>query len=584
MTNSSGQFVIRGLTKGSLVLAATKGGYANATHGQRRPGGSTQPIAVSEGDRLSGIEIRMWKHATITGTVIDEAGEPVVGGRLQSYQRVFSGGRRRYSQTGSATTDDRGIYRISGLTPGDYIIAMPQRQGAVPAEVSDALLNGNSNDPKHRALMQETVVAGGMLIGTVGSPYVMKIGDQTISLPAGTVAPFAASNNGLMIYPTAFYPAGALPTQAALITVRSGEERSGIDLQVRPSRGLRVSGTVAGPDGPAPHVGMRLSAAAAEDVIDSLETAGTVSDGNGAFMFPAVPPGQYVLRVSRVPRPPPVLDDINRTTMVAAGGGTVITSSGPAGGPAPAPPITPDPTLCAQVPVIVGDRDVANVIVPLAPGPRVTGRLEFDGTAEKPSLTFLTTVRILLEPADGSRLQDSTLSFQTGHPNEDGTFSTYGVPPGRYVLRLPSMFGGWTFKSAMYQGRDLSDTPIDLARDAAGVVITLTDRPASLAGSVRTSQGPDGDAIVVVYPVDSAAWSASGVTSRRMRTARAAKDGSYSINGLPAGEYYVVAVKEDMVGEWQDPALLEALASLAHQVRIIDGERTQQDLTSAVIR
>src|SRR5207247_1818442 len=101
------------------------GGFANATHGQRRPGGSAQPIAVNDGDRLSDIEIRMWRHSTITGTVIDEAGEPVVGGDVQSYQRVFSGGRRRYSRTGGATTDDRGVYRISGLTPGDYIIAMP---------------------------------------------------------------------------------------------------------------------------------------------------------------------------------------------------------------------------------------------------------------------------------------------------------------------------------------------------------------------------------------------------------------------------------------------------------------------------
>src|SRR2546423_8737469 len=52
LTNASGQFVIRGLRKGSLVLTATKGGYANATHGQRRPGGSTQPIAVNAGARL----------------------------------------------------------------------------------------------------------------------------------------------------------------------------------------------------------------------------------------------------------------------------------------------------------------------------------------------------------------------------------------------------------------------------------------------------------------------------------------------------------------------------------------------------
>src|SRR4249919_2152065 len=48
MTNGSGQFVIRGLRKGSLVLSVTKGGYANATYGQRRPGGSAQPLTINE--------------------------------------------------------------------------------------------------------------------------------------------------------------------------------------------------------------------------------------------------------------------------------------------------------------------------------------------------------------------------------------------------------------------------------------------------------------------------------------------------------------------------------------------------------
>ena len=40
LTNGEGRFVIRGLRAGSLVLMATKGGYADATYGQRRPGGT----------------------------------------------------------------------------------------------------------------------------------------------------------------------------------------------------------------------------------------------------------------------------------------------------------------------------------------------------------------------------------------------------------------------------------------------------------------------------------------------------------------------------------------------------------------
>src|SRR5690349_19049213 len=49
MTNDQGQFVVRGLRRGTLYLTATKGGYVDAFNGQRRPGGSGQPIQVSEG-------------------------------------------------------------------------------------------------------------------------------------------------------------------------------------------------------------------------------------------------------------------------------------------------------------------------------------------------------------------------------------------------------------------------------------------------------------------------------------------------------------------------------------------------------
>ena len=80
------------------------------------------------------------------------------------------------------------------------------------------------------------------------------------------------------------------------------------------------------------------------------------------------------------------------------------------------------------------------------------------------------------------------------------------------------------------------------------------------------------------------AWTGRGAYPRRMRTARADKDGSYTINGVPTGEYYVVAVHEESFADWQDPALLEALTRAARQVRVLDGDRRTQDLTPAVIR
>ena len=89
---------------------------------------------------------------------------------------------------------------------------------------------------------------------------------------------------------------------------------------------------------------------------------------------------------------------------------------------------------------------------------------------------------------------------------------------------------------------------------------------------------------MIAYPVDSAAWSSSGGLSRRMKTARVAKDGSYTLQPLPAGEYYLVAVQEDQVVDWQDPSLLQALSRVAMTIRLSDGEQKTQPLRSAAIR
>jgi hypothetical protein len=46
--------------------------------------------------------------------------------------------------------------------------------------------------------------------------------------------------------------------QAQIITVGSGEDRAGLDLQMRLVPGSRVSGTLTGPDGPVANIGLKL--------------------------------------------------------------------------------------------------------------------------------------------------------------------------------------------------------------------------------------------------------------------------------------------------------------------------------------
>ena len=68
--------------------------------------------------------------SVITGTVVDEYGEATAGTQVRVMRYVMQGGRRTLQQAGTGSTDDRGIYRVYGLQPGDYIVsAVPRNAG-----------------------------------------------------------------------------------------------------------------------------------------------------------------------------------------------------------------------------------------------------------------------------------------------------------------------------------------------------------------------------------------------------------------------------------------------------------------------
>ncbi len=307
MTNGDGQFVARGLRKGTLFVTVTKGGYLDATNAQQRPNGSAQPIQVGQGQRVTDVEVRMWRHAVLTGTVVDESGEPVVGARVQSFSREFIGGRPRYVPGVAVATDDRGVYRIAGLAPGDYKVAVQSTQVSVPGAVIDSLLRG-SPDARRLGLSRD-MAALGAAIAPSGSQFALRSDSQTISLTPGTATPVPTDDGSFLIYPTTFHPSVQTAAGATVVAVKAGEERSGIDIQLQPFRAVKVSGSILAPDGHASYVPMRLIAEGNEELLPDLDAATTISDGNGSFAFAAVPQGQYSLRIMRIPRLPVGADD-----------------------------------------------------------------------------------------------------------------------------------------------------------------------------------------------------------------------------------------------------------------------------------
>lgn len=585
IADAEGRFVFRNLPKGRYGFSAVATGYLSGPYGQRRPGGPGLTLELEEGDKILDAVFRLWKAATITGTVTDEAGESVVGVSVRSLRRTIAGGRTRWTPSLSATTDDRGIYRLANLTPGDYSVAVMSATTTLPAATVDAyretIMAGQANTT---SLMLELQTSGAPFPSMSG----IRVGDQILqqgsTLTRGAAAPAPSDDGNMLGYQTTYHPTATSASQLTVITLSSGEERTGIDLHLRLVPTVRVSGTVTGPEGPVPNMGVRLLPANFDDFSTDLglEAAVTATDARGAFTFLGVPAGAYTLKILKTPRPASPIVPSEGMVMVSSGAGGISfgTSMGPASPPIP-PPLPTEPTLWGSVPVSVGEADITGVTVTLRTGLRVTGRVEFEGTRNPPAPEQLQRMSVTLQPLDAR-----TAGIVTpGRVTADQQFRTLGYPPGRYLVGGGGAGADWTLKAAMLGGRDVSDEPLEIAgEDVGGVVLVFTDRPTLLSGTVRNAQSQgDPDADVVVFPANHQLWK-EVVSPRRARRLRTSKTGTYSIQGLPPGEYYIAAIASTSSREWQDPKFLEAVAPLATRVTILDGDKKTLDLRTSRLR
>ena len=128
----------------------------------------------------------------ITGRVQTPEGEPIANVPVFALQFSYSIGRRSLRGVNSATTDDRGVYRIQSLAPGDYYVA---------------------------------------------AHYVQ---------PANAVPGFR-ENYALDSY----FPSTSDPASATFVNVRKGEE-STADFRIQTMTHVRVSGKIIPPNGPTP--------------------------------------------------------------------------------------------------------------------------------------------------------------------------------------------------------------------------------------------------------------------------------------------------------------------------------------------
>ena len=135
--------------------------------------------------------------------------------------------------------------------------------------------------------------------------------------------------------------------------------------------------------------------------------------------------------------------------------------------------------------------------------------------------------------------------------------------------------------SVVSDGRDLGERSltVDAAQDMADIVVTFSDRGATLTGIVKDNQGAaTSAAFVALFPVNRDLWRHYGTASPRIRSTQPASNGVYSFEHVPPGDYFVRAVEQLDLSNLQAPAFLESVALGASRATLARGENRTLDL------
>jgi hypothetical protein len=532
VADADGRFAFAGIPAGRYTLLARKSAYLPTAYGARRSGRPGTTLVISERQQLTELQLSLPKGGVITGALRLPSGESLPNTQVIAVPADEAAAGGRVTGATRFNSDDRGVYRIYGLQPGEYIVGAMASVGQ--GEVQQRATAGYDEAVRLLASMQSR--PAGATVEATPPPAVATVG-----------------------YAPTYYPGTAMAASASRVRVGAGEVRDGIDIQVEMVRMSRISGIVRGVGGQ-PMEAVQMSAEAVGPPLPisaALRVRTQRPDKDGKFLITNVTPGTY--------------------RITARAGGVTIT-------PGSISIRGADQTEWAAADVLVTDSDVEGVILQLQPGLTFSGTLAAAGQSGPPATWK--GARVAIQPpraATGAVLNGQLLggvSSRSATVNEDGTFEVAGLQPANYevVVTLPSALSKtWAVQSILHGDGDVRDAPLTFDRGSMrDVKILMSEERTELAGTLSSASGQAAtDYFIVIFPADRTLWHPH---SPRVRVTRPEADGGFTARDLPAGEYRVAALTDVEDDEWRKSAFLESLYDVSIAITVTDGKTTRQDI------
>ncbi len=458
ITNDEGRFEFRALPAGRFTLTAQKTGYVRDVYGARPVGSGTGvPIAVKDGGSVT-LSMRMTRSAAFGGRVVLPPGAPIASVRLQVLKWGRVNGRRQLvsARGGAYGLEGTGEYRISGLPPGEYVLAAyttgrafgRTQTGEGPGAIVGLapIYSLGTTDPSRAQpirlaagderdgvdLVMDFVDMGrvsGRVIGPDGQPLAfVQVSTAQVSPLNPFMVPVRTQADGSFVLPALVPGSFTLVARGALpgteqtrgqfsqgppvplwayepVTLSPGATVDGLVLELRQGRSIRgrlMFGDAAR-SGPAPNVSGLLMTLAPDDTNTNIVgMTASAPAADGAFEFPGVAPGRYRIQV--------VLPDAVR-------GAWAVSS------------MTTRDIDILDAPVTVGPDDDVVVRIGLSDQPSVLAGRVVDAGAQplaEHSVVIYSTLR-----QHWTLPSRRIIHTRTG---VDGTYEARGLPDGEYLV------------------------------------------------------------------------------------------------------------------------------------------------------